>query len=354
MVGELTSDIFIELRRVIKTGGSQAEEAKEKFCGCVKGIIGKMVNTISEELFLPKDVSRNYLEMGIGIAFKVFRDNWNPEKGSFKSYIWCIKPRIKEAIFEDIGRANVPFYFFQDEFKRPLTKKRLYQAIIDDAYNIPLNGTAGIILWLNTLLEVPNFYDILCLKKRNTTYSTSVIDLIKQTSTYRCKEFETLTNEEKRNIIKLNRLLLQETYPQVTPKRLTHKVTSLEGDGNEDKSEEHNTPKDYIKDRTELSPEDDYYFKELRDDLNKIFFNLPCRIQVMMLERFSSEERKLRDIAEMLGVAHTTVMRSMEKFGIEPLQKRIKIFLKEQDMEINDKNIQEVIRFFLINKEQSL
>lgn len=109
--------------------------------------------------------------------------------------------------------------FYLDEFKTSLTIKSLCDAINNDKFNLPLNVPNNSISFLNEFLEIPNFYDILLLKYRNIPFSKRVIDLVCKTDGYRNnKNFSNLNLDQQNYITRLNRLLLEETYPELTPK----------------------------------------------------------------------------------------------------------------------------------------
>jgi len=106
--------------------------------------------------------------------------------------------------------------FCVSEFKPPMTIRNLCKAINKDRYNIPKGNT---IFWLNGLLKAPDFYDILRIKKDETSFSKGIIVLIEETNSYRKNvNFQSLSADKQNNIKRLNRLLLEEFYPLVTPK----------------------------------------------------------------------------------------------------------------------------------------
>ena len=94
--------------------------------------------------------------------------------------------------------------------------EKLCKAIEKDKYDI-LKTNNNTVDWLNELLKVPNFYDVLCSKKPDRCFSKDVTELAGKTDYYRDIKFKDLTKDEKSTIKKLNRLLLEETYPQETP-----------------------------------------------------------------------------------------------------------------------------------------
>lgn len=108
--------------------------------------------------------------------------------------------------------------FSVGEFVPPLTIEKLCKVINDDSYDFTLKTTINTIDWLNELLKVSNFYDILLIKKPNINFSKNIKDLFGKNKDYRNKSFSFLNNAEQNNIKRLNRLLLKKTYPKETPK----------------------------------------------------------------------------------------------------------------------------------------
>ena len=122
--------------------------------------------------------------------------------------------------------------FYVGEFVLPLTIEKLCEVINNNNYDITLQATINTIDWLNEFLAVPNFYDILVQKKSESRLSEHIKRLVEKTQDYRNKSFSDLNNDEQGNVKRLNRLLLEETYPQETPKcqyekKLTYTVKRL-------------------------------------------------------------------------------------------------------------------------------
>ena len=107
--------------------------------------------------------------------------------------------------------------FQEKEFKKSFTIEKLCEVINRDQYNISLNVPTNTIEWLNDLLEISNFYKILCLKKPNISLSKDIVDLVEKTEEYRNKSFSELGDYNKCRIKRLNRLLLEDVYPKETP-----------------------------------------------------------------------------------------------------------------------------------------
>lgn len=103
------------------------------------------------------------------------------------------------------------------EFKHPFSLKKLCNVITKDNKDLTLNAPLNTVEWLNALLEISDFYDTL-LKIRNSGISHDVNKLVEKTKEYRTKSYTSLYDNQKGNIKKLNRLFLEEIYPDETPK----------------------------------------------------------------------------------------------------------------------------------------
>lgn len=130
-------------------------------------------------------------------------------------------------------------YFFEDEFKPPLDIEKLCTAIIGDNYNVSLNVPLDTLDGLNELLEISNFYEIVYAKKPDISLK-DITKLIDNTKPYRNTAFTCLKTKEQKNIVRLNRILLETIYPQDTPKchdtRITQEsIHGIPGDNIEDK-----------------------------------------------------------------------------------------------------------------------
>lgn len=113
--------------------------------------------------------------------------------------------------------------FSEDEFKAPLTVEGLCKAIDTSGYNLSLKAGGNTIDRLNEILTIPGFYDTVCAKgkKDRLSYSKDVQFLVDKTRDYRANPYFSSLNVGQQNDIKtLNRLVLEETYRQETPKSL--------------------------------------------------------------------------------------------------------------------------------------
>lgn len=112
-------------------------------------------------------------------------------------------------------------YFYEEEFGKPFKVEDLYNEVKGKDYDgVPLKDTDKKLDNLNKLLEIPNFYDKLCQKenKKGKDFSKDVQYLDDGTQEYRKKNYSELSEEKKRDIRRLNRLVLEEIFPEKCPK----------------------------------------------------------------------------------------------------------------------------------------
>jgi len=107
--------------------------------------------------------------------------------------------------------------FCGGEFKRPSDIIILCQSISKDNYKIKIHSAKNTIDWLNEIIMTPDFYSKWFKRKGDIDLSPELNELIGDTHSCRKKKFSELTEEEQIKIKRLNRLLLEHTYPR-TPK----------------------------------------------------------------------------------------------------------------------------------------
>lgn len=115
--------------------------------------------------------------------------------------------------------------FCEWEFTQSLTVNGLCKAINSAISGLSLEATSDTINRLNELLKVPKLYDIT--KKADRNFSKDVMGWIDKTKTYRDKDFTILNDDEKCAIKILNRLIIEELFPNETPKSNKHKRYSF-------------------------------------------------------------------------------------------------------------------------------
>ena len=110
------------------------------------------------------------------------------------------------------------FYLFRSfEFTNEFHIMNLCNAIRKDI-KISLNAKENTITWLNELLKIPNLYGKFNGKTEEAKFSQEIIILLEHTKNVRNKSFSELDHDNQRDIMKLNRLLLEHFYPVITPK----------------------------------------------------------------------------------------------------------------------------------------
>lgn len=107
--------------------------------------------------------------------------------------------------------------FRKDEFKDSSTIEKLCKAIVADNYAVSIDAPINTINGLNELLKSSDFFGTLRSNKPALEFSNDIIDLANKTSCYKGRKFSGLNKYEQNTIIRLNRLLLEKTYPQEAP-----------------------------------------------------------------------------------------------------------------------------------------
>ena len=114
--------------------------------------------------------------------------------------------------------------FSADEFQGGLTIKALCHEIERHGYAMEFTTQNDTIERLNEILRTPNFYDMYMKKTGSPRFSEYVRKLASKSKSYRNRKFSELSQEELNGILKLNRAILEESYPKTCPKVLFSKV----------------------------------------------------------------------------------------------------------------------------------
>jgi len=137
-----------------------------------------------------------------------------------------------------ISQLSAPIMekFILREFKPPNTPQRLLSVISSAKYPVPEelfgynddlpeefsdyhDGKAShVVDLINIILEMPDFADGVIKVMPNFVFSNNVNNLITETKSSRKPQYFALSDNEKRSIKTLNRLVLEELHPNVTPK----------------------------------------------------------------------------------------------------------------------------------------
>jgi len=110
------------------------------------------------------------------------------------------------------------FYLFRHfEFQKDYTIATLCSAIQADIH-LSLEATENTIEWLNEFLKVPDLYERFNEKINNRRLSREIEALVNNSKNFRNMKYSELNNDRQKDIIKLNRLLLEHLYAGQTPK----------------------------------------------------------------------------------------------------------------------------------------
>jgi len=192
---------------------------------------------IIETLYKGLRFTKKYLVIRHPKAPKMFK--LNIPQTEFKKIITRKKPARRRIVRKRKPKPKPKpkpkgsFGFKGQEFKDSrYSIQPLADAVANDNYGVKLKNKPGTLKWLNELLKTPNFYDLWKKhpKSKGIILSNDIKRLIKETAGYRHKPFNKLTRAQQLKIIRLNRLLLEATYPLLCPKSSLFGVT--EGDAN--------------------------------------------------------------------------------------------------------------------------
>ncbi|MFA6169263.1 MAG: hypothetical protein WC772_00630 [Candidatus Margulisiibacteriota bacterium] len=130
-----------------------------------------------------------------------------------------LKAEIKaKELAEKLAKEKKTYDFSKDEFEQGTeTLRALSTAIVNDQYGMKLKSPIGTLTYLKEILRTPNFYDYWKKRWGDKPVSAEILHLVNLTRNYRNKPFAQLTPEQQLNILKLNRLLLELTYPGLCP-----------------------------------------------------------------------------------------------------------------------------------------
>jgi hypothetical protein len=130
-------------------------------------------------------------------------------------------PFKREDLLKKIGEISKKFSysdFSQGEFRGKYKVSILCQAIAKDKYRLSLVSMDNTIEILNEILTCPTLYERMIQKKMRMTMTDEISELVKETDQFRKEKYSGLPEEIKNKIRRLNRLLLESIYPEITPK----------------------------------------------------------------------------------------------------------------------------------------
>jgi len=139
--------------------------------------------------------------------------------------MWNFDPEQVSVLLSPKGADQIGFNY--DEFKPPLSVAKLCTAINADKYEIPFREPDNTVARLNEVLELPDLYDKLANKEKLpkkggvVSLPSDMNELKNQTVDYRYAytKFIGLNFDQQSKIRRLNRKLLEVTYPNETPKK---------------------------------------------------------------------------------------------------------------------------------------
>jgi len=140
--------------------------------------------------------------------------------------MWSFDPEQVSVLLNPKGTTD-PIGFNIDEFKPPLSVEKLCTAINTDKYEIQFREPDNTITRLNEILEVTDLFNKLSAKDKlpkkgsEVSLPPDINELKNQTAIYRDAQakFIGLSFDQQAKIKKLNRRLLEVTYPNETPKK---------------------------------------------------------------------------------------------------------------------------------------
>jgi hypothetical protein len=115
-----------------------------------------------------------------------------------------------------VGSAK--FYLFHSfEFQKDYTIATLCSIIKRDIH-LSTEAKENTIEWLNELLKIPDLSEKLNNMTHEKSLSKEIDTLLESTKDFRNKSFSELNLDKQKDILKLNRLLIEHLYPTQTPK----------------------------------------------------------------------------------------------------------------------------------------
>lgn len=146
---------------------------------------------------------------------------------SFEKYIVYQEERIRNLnwfLLDEIYPTRFPLYKIREVYKKTKEIIEVTDKLRDTKKDtLPKSHDENLISWLNRLIQHPAFYDRVCYFD----FSDKVNYLAKKTSDSRNKEFSKLNKENQNNVKKLNRLLIEEMFPDDCPESRHDKPSRL-------------------------------------------------------------------------------------------------------------------------------
>lgn len=151
---------------------------------------------------------------------KVYARMWQDPFQAVESAIKEAKDKCQEFDVPSLSYTQDDFY--EEEFVPPLTREKLCNEIKQRLFQVPLRETFNTIGWLNEVLTIINLKDVFVPTNPGHIYSEEIRKL---TDELHCGDkTEHLNNEQSRKTKRLNRLLLEENFPNETPRSLYPRI----------------------------------------------------------------------------------------------------------------------------------
>lgn len=176
---------------------------------------------------IAKIAKRAYSVIELYFNFLMSNRGYIPWKLGFASLCWILLfAVVLTCCCPTQFLVNLPD-FNASEFKHSSDLRKLCRETTKKGFGKHIHARIDSVGRLNELLQVPNLYDSVLhvLKKRTDNTPLDTINtLVNEIQVYRDQRYLNLEGDAQDTIKKLNRRLLEETYPGITPKHDTYKI----------------------------------------------------------------------------------------------------------------------------------
>ena len=326
-----------KLKTRTEKGGYDGRKAFEEVLDEIEPLIKSTYNHLVKDPPSKSDKKDGLQALKL-IAFETFK-KWDPDLGHFKNFF--SKP--SKGIYDELRKykntiskkSHSNTSFKEKEFEQLFTIEALCQSINADDYGLSFKSSDNSVDRLNELLEVTNFYDVLCKKKEKIDHTSEIKSLINKTREYRNERFAKLGNTKKENIKRLNRLLLEKVYPLETPesKKTSYRVISASGTSGKNPNASDKDPdsifgdydqKKYFqenKSNAESESKKEDRIRNMRRTLQELNAE---EVAVFRLRYYSGDKvMTFKEIAEKLGENENAV-KARHRRGLPKLKQKLK------------------------------
>ena len=154
---------------------------------------------------------------------------------------------------------------------------------------------------LNRILRIPNLYDSIISKKMRDRLSTEIINLEKYTKEIRQKKYHQLEDYQKNQLTRLNRLILEELFPEIVPKSSWTSLSTKEKQLNDASMLLINKITDFLNEKMSTFTRYFDIYKKQRLTFDKSFealINKYIELIEMKIELIFEQERKCEDVTK--------------------------------------------------------